>query len=96
MKIERLKEGNNILKHVKHTFRPVSPPFRGLGTDNVKATGRNKVVDMLADHYEKHFEKPQHDKENWTHQEAIPFYTGLGYLPGIPLEQIKLQEVIRE
>lgn len=95
-KVEWLKEGNNIWKYVKNTFRPFMPSFKGLTIENDKITDPKKIVDVLANHYEEHFQQPQHDENNLKHINAINVFENLQYLPAIPLEQIKYQEVLRE
>ena len=94
--IEWLKEGSNIWKSVKDTFRPFTPPFRGLSTDKGRITDPKKIVEILADHYETHFQEPDHNERNPAHRNAMVFFENLQYLPSIPLEQIRFEEVLRE
>lgn len=95
-KIAWLSEGNNVWKYAKPFFRPYSPPFKGLKTQNGKITDPQKIVDILADYYEVHFAKPSHDPTNAVHQRSISIFEQLSYLPEIPLDQIKFDEVVRE
>ncbi|CAF1548972.1 unnamed protein product [Adineta ricciae] len=92
----KARRENNIWKHVSPTFRPFAPPFKGIQTEYDKKTDPKQIVNMLADHYEKHFANPQHDTSNKLHQEAIDIFENFKYLPKIPLEQITYQEVERE
>lgn len=95
-RITWIKDGQNIWKHVKPTFQPFAPSFRGLSSGSVRTTDPKEIVNILADHYEKHFEEPKHDESNPIHLESITIFENLAYLPPIPLEQIKFQEVLRE
>jgi hypothetical protein len=95
-RIQWLGRNNNLWKSVRTSFRPFAPPFKGLSTTNGKITNPKKIVDVLADHYEKHFDAPVMDPTNNIHNEAIDVYTDLSYTPNIPLDQIKLEEVERE
>ena len=54
------------------------------------------MTDILADHYETHFESPRHDVANRIHQEAIEAFESLSYLPALPLNQVKFREVLHE
>lgn len=91
-----LDEGKNLWRSVKNTFRPFAPPFKGITTKDGKETDARKIVDILADHYEKHFESPAFDESNVFHKEAISAYMNLDYTPNIPLQQIKREEVEQE
>jgi hypothetical protein len=95
-KIAWLSEGNNIWKSAKPIFRPFTPPFRGLSTSSGKITDHKIIVDTLANYYERHFSPPQHDIHNKSHVSAIDMFDNLSYLPAVPLEQIKFEEVLRE
>ena len=81
---------------MKPTFQPFAPSFRGLSSGSVRTTDPKEIVNILADHYENHFEEPKHDESNPIHLESITIFEKLAYLPPIPLEQIKFQEVLRE
>jgi hypothetical protein len=91
-----LSEGNNIWKNVKTVFRPFAPPFKGISTNNGKLTNEKDIVDTLANYYEQHFSPPQHDLLNQSHINSIEIFNNLSYLPAVPLDQIKFEEVLRE
>ncbi len=91
-----LSEGNNIWKNVKTVFRPFTPPFKGLSTNNRKLTNEKDIGNTLANYYEQHFSSPQHDLLNQSHVNSIDIFDNLSYLPAVPLDQIKFEEVLRE
>ncbi|CAF3167810.1 unnamed protein product, partial [Rotaria sp. Silwood2] len=96
-RLDWMTVNQNIWKYTKPIFHKFSPLFRGLTTDdNVKETNPKKVIDMLANYYEKHFEVPSYDKTNPEHVHAINTYQEIANLPNAPLEQIKYEEVLRE
>ena len=59
-------------------------------------TNPTEIVDRLADHFEKHFSATQHDQKNKIHRKAIEIFDRVSYLPTLPLEPIKFEEVLRE
>lgn len=95
-KITWINEGNNIWKSVKPTFRPFTPPFKGITTKDGKLTNQKEIVNILANYYEKHFSAPKHDPLNESHQQSINIFNALSYTPAIPLQQITLEEVTKE
>lgn len=55
----------NIWKYVKPIFHTHSPPFRGLTlSNNCSETNPAKIVEQLADHFERHFSSPEYDESN--------------------------------
>ena len=95
-KIAKLTDGNNIWRFAKPAFRPFTPPFKGLSTSSGIVKNPTEIVDILADHFEKHFSSPQHDQKNKIHKKAIEIFDSVSYIPSMPLEPIKFEEVIRE
>ena len=92
-----LNEGQNIWKYVKPVFHSFSPPFHGLTTVNkIKEKDPKMVVEMLAEHYEKHFSMPLYNSRNPTHVQAVNTYENIGREPYYPLEQIRFEEVLME
>ncbi|CAF1687071.1 unnamed protein product [Adineta ricciae] len=91
-----LAEGLNIWKYVKPAFKPYAPAFKGLTVQNARLTDPQKIAEKLADYYETHFSKPQHDVANPMHQRSIDIFENLSYMPAIPLEQITYEELVRE
>ncbi|CAF1283397.1 unnamed protein product [Adineta steineri] len=91
-----MKTDNNIWALVKNTFRPYNPSFRGLTTPEGIVKDNKEIVTLLADYYEKHFEKPIHNNNNRYHNECIETYKRIEDLPNIPLENIKFDEVLKQ
>ncbi|CAF1301594.1 unnamed protein product [Didymodactylos carnosus] len=88
-----IPKGNNIWRFVRPTFHHCAPPFRGLTTTSGVIKDHQKIVDILADFYEKHFEAPVHDPNVLAHAEAIEAYKNVFYIPNCPLEKITMEEV---
>ncbi|CAF3260297.1 unnamed protein product, partial [Rotaria sp. Silwood2] len=93
-KMEWIKKDQNIWKIATPIFHSYSPPFRGLNVNNIIIKDPETIVDILANHYEKHFADPQHDENNIVHQKCISIYEQLGYMPNIPLDNISINESI--
>ena len=92
-----MRKNQNMWKYVKPLFHTFAPPFRGLTTDdNSRETRPEVIVEMLANHYEKHFATPNYDIYNPMHIHALEVYDEIASLPELPLEQIKIEEVERE
>ena len=92
-----MTRNQNIWKYVKPIFHTFSPPFHGLTTDdNSRETRPEKIVEVLANHYEKHFAAPAYDMYNPMHIRALEVYDEIALLPDLSLGQIKLEEVVRE
>ncbi|CAF4309596.1 unnamed protein product [Didymodactylos carnosus] len=91
-----MSQDQNIWKFVKPTFHLFSPPFRGLTSQQTRVTNETEIVDALAKYYEKHFEAPVFDIHNPTHTKADEIYKLVGNMPNIPLEPIKMDEVIKQ
>ncbi|CAF3134858.1 unnamed protein product, partial [Rotaria sp. Silwood2] len=92
-----MNENQNIWKYVKPIFHTFSPPFRGLTLDNNdRETNPDKIVELLADHYEKHFEVPSYDRANLAHVHSMSAYKEIASTPDLPLAQIELEEVLSE
>ncbi|CAF2032508.1 unnamed protein product [Rotaria magnacalcarata] len=53
------------------------------------------TTDILADHFEKHFETPNFDQTNLTHLEVVKKYQQFSLEPNIPLENISINEVTK-
>ncbi|CAF3875077.1 unnamed protein product [Rotaria sp. Silwood1] len=56
----------------------------------------NFRLDLLADHYEKHFDEPEPDNNNPFHCECLSIYDQISRAPTLPLESISIIEVIKE
>ena len=76
---------------------PSPPPFRGLTNENkLKITDPKAIVNLLADHYEKHFAAPKEDESNLAHRQAMETYERLRATPNEALQPIESREVLRE
>lgn len=53
-------------------------------------------MELLTDHYEKHFSFSAHDLNNLNHLHSINTYHEIASLPDLPLDQIKCEDVLRE
>jgi hypothetical protein len=62
-KIEWIRKDHNIWKFTRPIFQAYSPPFRGLTLNSVKVKQSEKIVEILANHYEKHFDDPTPEYE---------------------------------
>jgi hypothetical protein len=82
---------NNIILYKKY-----SPAFCGLKTSDGIEKDSKKIVDILAEHYEKYFPLPEIDLNNTHHFKALEAYKQISYTPNIPLDQISTEEVIKE
>ncbi|CAF3291452.1 unnamed protein product [Rotaria socialis] len=92
-RLELIKKDQNIWKIATPIFHLYSPPFRGLNVNNTIIKETASIVEILANHYEKHFAEHQHDENNIVHQKCISIYEQLGYMPNIPLDKISINEV---
>ena len=93
-KIKQMKDGQNIWSHVRQIFKPYSPTFRGLKTSNCVVKDNQEIANQLANFYEKHFAEPMLDSKNDFHLKCLVAYENIKHFPNIPLEQIKIEEVI--
>ncbi|CAF1400133.1 unnamed protein product [Rotaria sordida] len=55
-----------------------------------------EIVNLLANHYEKHFEQPIHDINNPYHIECINAYKEIENGPNLPLQNIEYEEVLKQ
>jgi hypothetical protein len=67
-----------------------------LKAESETITDDTRIVETLADYFEKHFKEPDYDEYNQEHLLAIKTYRQIQYTPNIPLEQITLNEVYLE
>jgi hypothetical protein len=95
-KIKNMKTNNNIWSHVKNTFHPYTPAFRGITTPNEIIKNNQEIVNLLADYYEKHFEQPEYDIDNHYHIGCIDIYDKAAETSNIPLQSIKYDEVLKQ
>jgi hypothetical protein len=95
-KLKDMKINNNVWSYVKNTFRPYSPSFKGITTSHGIIKNNQEIVNMLADHYEKHFELPIHDINNPFHIECINAYNEIENGPNLPLQNIEYEEVLKQ
>ncbi|CAF3412718.1 unnamed protein product [Rotaria socialis] len=95
-KIEKIKEGNNIWTYVKNKFRTYTPSFQGITVENKTVKDNQKIVSRLAEYYEKHFSKPIFNSKSPFHMECIEAYERIEKNVKIPMEKIKLEEVIEQ
>ncbi|CAF3344273.1 unnamed protein product [Rotaria socialis] len=96
-KLSWMNENQNIWKYVKPIFHTFTPPFRGLTLqNNNKEMNPNKIVEILADHYEKHFAAPSYNRSNNAHVHSMCIYEEIASTPDLPLEQIKYHDVLKE
>ncbi|CAF4682758.1 unnamed protein product, partial [Rotaria sp. Silwood2] len=70
-KLKFIRSENNIWKFVNKSFKKYSPPFRGLKTSNGIIKDSEEIVEILADHYEKHFSLPITDLNNSHHSKSL-------------------------
>ncbi|CAF3221132.1 unnamed protein product [Rotaria sp. Silwood2] len=89
-----MKDGQNIWYHVRQVFKPYSPAFRGLKTLNDLVKNNQEIVDELANFYEKHFAEPTSDSKNNFHSKCLAAYENIKLSPNLPLDQLKIEEVI--
>ncbi len=95
--IKWMNEKQNIWKYAKPIFHAFSPPFRRITIDkDNKEKNPERIVDMFADDYEKHFAAPFHDILNPAHSQSIKVYEEMAEIPNLALEKIKYEEVLRE
>lgn len=95
-KIISMRKGNNIWTHVKNTFRPYSPSFKGLSTNGKICRDNQEIVCTLANYYEKHYSEPVYSRNNPFHIECALAYERIEKLPNIPLEKITLGEIEKQ
>ncbi|CAF2747679.1 unnamed protein product [Rotaria sp. Silwood2] len=95
-KMNWVTHGNNIWKFVKPSFHSFTPPFRGITSGNNKITDKEEIVGILANYFENHFAEPKFDDNNNEHLQAIEKFKQIEYAPSIPLEQITMNEVLKE
>ena len=69
----------------------LSPISRFNNQSRKKMKDPKKIVDILADHYEKHFEESIPNLNNPFHQECLSIYENIAYTPNIPLEKNNYQ-----
>ncbi|CAF1627379.1 unnamed protein product, partial [Rotaria sp. Silwood1] len=91
-RLEWIKKDNNIWKFTRPIFHVFTPPFRGITTNDEKIKQPRKIVDLLADHYEKHFDEPEPDNNNPFHFECLSIYDKISRAPTLPLEPISIIE----
>ena len=94
-KLINMKEGNNIWSHVKNTFTPYTPPFRGLKVGQIILRNDQESVNHLADYYEEHYAAPNFDVSNRFHVECLNEYEEIGNRENIALGQINYDEVLK-
>ncbi|CAF4194733.1 unnamed protein product [Rotaria magnacalcarata] len=96
-KLSWMNENQNIWKYVKPIFHTFTSPFRGLTLENNNnEMNPNKIVEILADHYEKHFETPSYNRSNNAHRHSMCIYEEIASTPDLPLEQIRYEDVLKE
>ncbi|CAF3609920.1 unnamed protein product [Rotaria sp. Silwood1] len=93
-KLQQMKDGQNIWSHVRQVFKPYSPAFRGLKTPNGVVKNNQEIVDQLAKFYEKHFAEPSPVSKNYFHLKCLEAYENIKHSPNLPLDPIKIEEVI--
>ncbi|CAF3541531.1 unnamed protein product [Rotaria sp. Silwood1] len=93
-KLQRMKDGQNIWSYVRQVFKPYSPAFRGLKTPNGVVKNNQEIADQLANFYEKHFAEPTSDSKNYFHLKCLEAYENIKHSSNLPLDQIKIEEVI--
>ncbi|CAF3241985.1 unnamed protein product [Rotaria socialis] len=91
-----LRENNNIWKVARPIFKKYTPPFRGLKTPQGIERDHQKICDNLADYYEKHFSESIYNINNAHHTKCREAYTQISYTPNIPLQKIKIEDVIKQ
>ncbi|CAF4296222.1 unnamed protein product, partial [Rotaria magnacalcarata] len=69
-----------------------SPAFKGLTTSNGIIKDNKDIVNILANHYEKHFEQPIYDLNNPYYIECINAYKEIENGPNLPLQKIEYNE----
>ncbi|CAF1681552.1 unnamed protein product [Rotaria magnacalcarata] len=95
-KLKDMKINNNVWSYVKNTFRSYSPAFKGLTTSNGIIKDNKDIVNILANHYEKHFEQPIYDLNNPYYIECINAYKEIENGPNLPLQKIEYNEVLKQ
>ena len=95
-KLKDMKINDNVWSYVKNTFRPYSPSFKGLTTSNGIIKNNHEIVNLLVNHYEKHFEQPIHDINNPYHIECLNVYKEIENGPNLPLQNIEYDEVLKQ
>ncbi|CAF2110486.1 unnamed protein product, partial [Rotaria magnacalcarata] len=91
--LDWISNGNNIWKYAKPIFHAYSPQFKGLKVDSKIITANSRIVEILANFFEKHFSEPDFDESNNNHLDAMLKYKQMEYIPNIPIESITLNEV---
>ncbi|CAM4908212.1 unnamed protein product [Rotaria socialis] len=70
--------------------------FEGITVENKTVKDNQKIVSRLAEYYEKHFSKPIFNSKSPFHMECIEAYERIEKNVKIPMEKIKLEEVIEQ
>ncbi|CAF1374937.1 unnamed protein product [Rotaria sordida] len=96
LRLEWMREGQNIWKFAQPHFHTYTPAFRGLSLSTGKERDPQIVVNTLGDFYDTHFSEPNFDPSNACHRRYLAVYTQIAYTPNIPLEQITYEDVIKE
>jgi hypothetical protein len=74
-----MNESQTIWNYVRPIFHNFTSPFRGLTIDkNTKLKDSETIVEVLADHYEKHFTSPEYNRLNFAHSQSIGDYEMIG------------------
>ncbi|CAF3819331.1 unnamed protein product, partial [Rotaria magnacalcarata] len=92
-KVKWIAHGHNLWKLAKPSFHVYSPQFRGIKNGSEIITENAKIVDILADYFEKHFQEPEYDKYNSEHLLTIERFNQIEYTSNLPLEPITMNEV---
>ncbi|CAF2113918.1 unnamed protein product [Rotaria magnacalcarata] len=95
-KTKYMMHDQNIWKFAKPSFHCVTTPFRGLKYGNEKINDSEKIVEILANHYERHISESDFDMDNIAHTESIINYNQIKYAPNIPLDPISITKVTNE
>ncbi|CAM4820308.1 unnamed protein product [Rotaria magnacalcarata] len=95
-KTKYMMHDQNIWKFAKPSFHCVTTPFRGLKYGNEKINDSEKIVEILANHYERHISESDFDMDNIAHTESIINYNHIKYTPNIPLDPISITKVTNE
>ena len=85
--------GHNLWKFTKPVFHTFSPQFKGIKKRSELTTKDTKIVELLANYFEKHFQEPEYDETNKEHLLAMDKFKQIEYTPNTPLEQITMSEV---
>ncbi|CAM4867060.1 unnamed protein product [Rotaria socialis] len=92
-KVKWIAHGHNLWKFAKPSFHVYSPQFKGIKNGSEIITENTKIVEILANYFEKHFHEPEYDKSNSEHLLAIERFNQIEYTPNMPLEPITMNEV---